>query len=207
MLIPFTELQRKYNINPTGVVHVGANIGEEIPEYHKIGVQKMIWIEANPEIYKKLVANADPYPDIICFNECVSDVDGQEVVFHIANNAGQSSSFLELGTHKQMHPDVKYIKDLKLKTVRLDTLLNGLDSDYDFLNCDLQGSEGYALRGLGDMLNQFKYLYLECNKAELYKGCMQIDEMDEYLKKFGFKRVETLWCGNTMWGDCLYLKE
>lgn len=207
MLIPFTQLQRKYNIHPKGALHVGANIGEEIPEYHKIGVQKMILIEANPEIYKKLVANAAPYPDILCFNECVSDVDGQEVTFHIANNAGQSSSFLELGTHKQQHPDVHYIKDLRLKTVRLDTLLKGLDSDYDFLNMDLQGAEGHALRGMGDMLNQFKYLYLECNSTEVYEGCMQLPEMDEYLKGFGFKRVETLWPGKCTWGDCFLIKE
>tara|TARA_R110000782_G_scaffold195198_2_gene284732 strand:+ start:97 stop:714 length:618 start_codon:yes stop_codon:yes gene_type:complete len=205
MLIPFTNLQRKYKIAPKGVLHVGANVGEEIPEYKKIGVNKMIFIEANPKIFQVLEKKTAADENIICFNECVGDVDGQEVTFHISNNAGQSSSFLDLGTHKEQHPDVHYIKDLKLKTVRLDTLLEGLDSDYNFLNMDLQGAEGLALKGMGKLLDQFDYLYLEVNKTEVYKGCMQLPEMDEFLKDF--HRVETLWPGRCTWGDAFYIRK
>lgn len=207
MLIPFTDLQRKHKIQPKGVLHIGANIGEEIPEYHKIGIKKMIFIEANPNIFQVLQKKASRFPDIECHNVCVSDVDDQEVIFHIANNGGQSSSFLELGTHIEMHPDVKYIKDIKMKTVRVDSLLPDIDKDIDFLNIDLQGAEGHALRGMGDILNQFKYLYLECNITEVYKGCMQLPEMDEYLLDFGFHRVEVFFPGNCTWGDCFYTKK
>jgi FkbM family methyltransferase len=207
MLIPFTDLQRKYKITPNGVLHVGANVGEEIPEYHKIGVRDMIFIEANPNIFQVLQKKCSRFPEIVCYNNCISDVDGETVDFHIANNAGQSSSFLELGTHKEMHPDVKYIRHLQMKTVRLDTLLKGIDSKFDFLNMDLQGAEGHALRGMGDILHQFRYLYLECNKTEVYKGCMQLPEMDDYLKAYGFYRVETFWPGNCTWGDCFYIRK
>lgn len=207
MLIPFQELKRKYpQFKPKAVLHVGASEGQELDEYHKLGIKKMIWIEAIPNIYQVLTKRCSPFPDITCYNNCISDVDGDEITFHVANNGGQSSSFLEFGTHKQMHPDVHYTKDIKMKTVRLDTLLKDLDPDYDFLNIDLQGAEGHALRGLGDLINQFKYLYLEVNTTDVYKGCMQLPEMDEYLAQFGFVRKETLFPGNCTWGDALYLK-
>ncbi len=207
MLIPFTQLHQKYKFTPGGVVHVGAHEGQELSEYHKIGIEKMIFIEALPEIYTRLVKHCEPYPEVLCFNECIGAVDNEWITFHVANNDGQSSSFLELGTHLQMHPEVSFIKDLQMKTTRLDTLLNGLDTDYDFLNMDIQGAEGLALKGAGDLLHQFKYLYLEINTTDVYKGCMQLPELEEYVGRFGFKRKEILFPGNCTWGDCFMMKE
>ena len=37
----------------------------------------------------------------------------RRVVLHESNNAGQSSSVLELGTHKIVHPDVFFISDIE----------------------------------------------------------------------------------------------
>jgi FkbM family methyltransferase len=210
MLIDFRKLFPKYNIKPKGVLHVGANVGEEAPVYDELGIKTAVFIEANNEIYKKLESNLLAYynrgREYVAFCECVSDTDGQEVVFHVSNNGSQSSSILELGTHKIAHPEVHYVKDIPMKTIRIDTLIIDDDSELDFLNIDLQGAELKALRGMGDLLHQFKWAYLEVNKAELYKGCALVEDIDMYMLGFGFKRVETMWCGNTNWGDALYIK-
>jgi hypothetical protein len=76
----------------------------------------------------------------------------------------------------------------------------------DFLNIDLQGAELKALKGMGEVLRQFKWAYLEVNKAELYKGCALVEDIDMYLLGYGFKRVETKWTGAD-WGDALYVKQ
>lgn len=205
MLIDFRKLFPKYGIKPNGVLHVGANVGEEAPVYTQLGIKKVDWVEANEELIPTLHANVKKFDHSI-HKACISDVDGKEVTFNISNNAGQSSSFLELGTHKIAHPDVHYTKQVKMKTVRLDTLFkNGLPGA-DFLNLDLQGVELKALRGMGDLLHQFKWVYSEVNQAHLYKGCALVEELDTYLLGYGFKRVETFWCGNTGWGDALYIK-
>lgn len=207
MLIPFQTLKQKYpQFQPQGVVHVGAHEAQELPEYHKLGIHKMVFIEANPQIFKRLEMKCAQYPDIICFNECIGDEDGKEVEFNIANNDGQSSSFLELGTHKQMHPEVHFTSKLKMKMTRLDTLLEGIEPEYDFLNMDIQGAEGHALKGLGKMLNQFKYLYLEVNTTAVYENCMQLAEMTIFLHRFGFQLKETLFPGNCTWGDSFWVK-
>lgn len=207
MLIDFRQLFPRYDIKPKGVLHVGANVGEEAPVYDELGIKDVVWIEANPEIFDRLVVNISPYPKQVAYNYCIGDEHGKAVIFHISNNASQSSSVLELGTHKIAHPEVSYVKDIPLVMKRIDVLMEGgIYPDLDFLNIDLQGAELKALRGMGNLLHQFKWAYLEVNKEELYKGCALVEDIDMYMLGFGFRRVETRWCGNTGWGDALYIK-
>lgn len=205
MLIDFRQLFPKYTIKPNGVLHIGANVGEEAPVYLELGIKKQIWIEANPIIYDRLRSNISNNPDAFAYNYCIGDEDGKLVTFHVSNNGSQSSSILELGTHKSSHPEVHYVEDVPMIMRRIDALFVE-PLNYDFLNIDLQGAELKALKGMGDLLHWFKWAYLEVNQQELYKGCALVGEIDEYLSGFGFRRVETKWCGNTGWGDALYIK-
>lgn len=202
MLIDFRTLFPKYGINPKGVLHIGANIGEEFPVYNKLGIKKQIWIEGNPEIFLKLKNNINSNPQAVALNYVIGD-ENKPVTFHIANNGSQSSSVLELGTHKQQHPSVHYVGDIQTHMHRIDSLDLDL-SGVDFLNIDLQGAEMLALKGMGDLLKGFKWAYLEVNKDDVYKGCAQIDSMDLFMIANRFRRVETKWVGN--WGDALYIK-
>jgi FkbM family methyltransferase len=206
MLIDFRTLFPKYDIKPKGVLHVGANIGEEAPVYDELGIKDVVWIEANEQLIPQLTINTrDKYKHKV-IHACVGDVQDLEVKFHISNNAGQSSSYLELGTHKTAHPEVHYIKDVVMKMKRIDQFRTCWGG-YDFLNIDLQGAELKALRGMGDILHQFKWAYLEVNQQELYKGCALVEDIDMYMIGYGFRRAETKWCGNTGWGDALYIKK
>lgn len=193
----------KYDIKPKGVLHIGANVGEEAPVYESLGIKKQIWIEGNPEIFLKLKANIAHNPQAIALNYLIGDENKDDVTFHIANNAGQSSSVLELGTHAKQHPDVRFIGDIHVKMYRIDSLDLDLEG-VDFLNIDLQGFEMQALRGMGDLLNQFKWAYIEVNRDDVYRGCYQVDSMDLFMLGNGFRRVETKWIGN--WGDALYVR-
>lgn len=203
MLIDFRELFPRYGIKPKGVLHVGANVGEEAPVYLELGIRRQLWIEANPEIFLILKQNISNNPEATALNFAAGD-EVKMTTLHISNNAGQSSSILELGTHKTAHPEVHYIGDVQVRMERLDSLdLTGLD----FLNMDIQGFEGFALKGLGEKIRQFKWVYLEVNKAELYEHCALLEDIDFYLGAYGFHRKETKWCGNTNWGDALYILE
>jgi len=218
MLIPFNTtrdrrgnaqegLWSRYNIKPKGILHIGANRGEEAPVYLELGVTKQIWIEANPEIFIQLKETLRGNPHAIAFNYAIGEEDCVPVVLHVANNGGQSSSILNLGTHKKQHPDVHYVKDINITMRRIDSLLSEMViKEYDFLNIDVQGLEGQVLIGMGEYLNYFKWAYLEINKNDVYQGCWQVEQVDDYLGKFGFKRVETArWIGD--WTDALYVKK
>lgn len=206
MLIELSELYKKYHINPSGVLHIGASLGQESETYHQHGL-KVIWVEAIRDVYKQLCRNVLKYTGTICLNACVSDKDGDIVDFNISNNEGQSSSMFEFGTHLQAHPGIVFTEKTRLHTARVDTLLKDRNIDqheYDFVNLDIQGAELLALKGMD--LNHVRYVYIEVNERELYKGIPLLPEIDTYLKRFDLHRVETKMT-NWGWGDAFYIRK
>lgn len=204
---------QKYNIKPKGILHLGASYGQEYDEYMKNNITRQFWIEAIPDVYKKLKENIFSNSEAIAINACISDSDEKEVEFkYTAINQGESSSFLEMGTHKYIHPEVLITEIIKMKTITVDTIfnLNKLitePSQYDFLNMDLQGCEGHALRGMGKTLPFINNIYTEVNAQEVYNGCMLLPDFDNYLSDCGFERKELKWGVENHWGDAFYMRK
>lgn len=206
MLINFEYLFGKYNLNFQGVLHIGANVGEEFEMYNKLGINKQIWIEGNPDIYQVLKENISSNPNAEAHNYIIGDVYLPNVVLHVSNNGSQSSSVLDLKKHMIEHPDVYYVRDVSGPQHRIDELDLDLDG-IDFLNIDLQGYDLRALIGIGDQITRFKGIYIEVNKDELYDKCPYVEDIDAYLGLFGYERVETKWAPNKSWGDAFYIKK
>lgn len=199
------DLFTRYQIFPTGILHVGAHEGQEGVIYDAAGIRNIVWVEGNPDMYKKLCINR---PGDINILALVSDIDGEEVEFKISNNEGQSSSILDFGTHTIQHPSVKFIDSKKLRTTtihRLSQVFPSVFPTLDFLAMDIQGMELRALKGMSTLLGQFQWIYLEVNRQEVYKECALVQEVDQYLDQFGFTRVETKWVGG--WGDGFYVRK
>lgn len=211
MMIPFDYLVDKFKINAKGVLHLGAHWGEEKEAYAKHGISHVIWVEAIPEVFKELNKKLDESglsnETTVCINACIGEVNGEEVVFNISNNEAQSSSYLELGVHAEIHPTVKYIDKIPMKTIRVDTLLEEVNMGwFDLLNIDLQGVELQALKSMGKMLAGFKWAIIEINMRETYLKGALVGEIDSYMSLFDFVRAETgTWVGET-WTDGFYIK-
>ena len=105
-----------------GIVHVGANTGQEAAQYDRNGLD-VIWIEPIGDVFARLQANIALYPRQRAFNALITDKDGGRYTFHVANNDGSSSSILEFGDHKDIFPDIKYVRELSLEGVTLATLV------------------------------------------------------------------------------------
>jgi len=208
MYIKLQYLVKKHNLRINGVLHLGAHQAEEASAYQEVGVPKVIWIEGNPELIPTLETELKKYTNQFVYNVLVSDIDNQKVNFNITNNL-QSSSILELGTHKDHNPNVKVDHIFLLATHRLDTFFanNNVDiSDCNFLNIDLQGAELLAMKGLGNHLQHFDYIYTEINIGKVYKNCPVLFDLDTYLHRYGFVRVET-YLTPWQWGDAFYIKQ
>lgn len=198
----------KYLKEKRGAIHVGANVGEEREWYDDNGFKRVIWFEANPELFDELSSNLRPYPFQIPFNLGVHDT-LKEGILHVSNNRGQSSSLLEFGTHAKNHPDVKYTHDVRVRLIRLDEFFAMLKtnlSNYNFLNIDVQGVELNVIKSFGELIEKMDYIYTEVNRAEVYKGCSQIQDIDCYLSIHGFERVENYFT-KADWGDALYIRK
>lgn len=213
MLIPLNYLIEQYQLRMTGVLHVGAHECEERNDYHRAGLtdDNIFWIEGNQDLVKKMQA---VNPTIQIYHALVSDKDDQPVDFIITNN-GQSSSILELGTHKQEHPHVVEVERRRATTTRLDTLIERQiiakdcqqDSGFrqcNFLNLDIQGAELLALHGLGKYLDQFDYVYSEVNTQPLYVNCSLFGDMVQFMAKNNFRLV-TVRMTKHGWGDAFWI--
>lgn len=205
MLMSLPELVTKYDLDIHGVLHVGAHLAEEAADYDHLGLGPVLWVEANPAVIDIITANLITYPDQRVVQALVYSEDHMELDFHVTNYDGMSSSIYEFGTHTQFSPDTVFVETLRLKTRTIDrvTKMAGF-YDFNFLNMDLQGAELHALMGATETLKHVDYVMSEVNKAEVYKGCARVEELDEILSDF--ERVETYWVGNQGWGDALYVR-
>jgi FkbM family methyltransferase len=206
MLIDFNYIVRKYG-RPKGVIHIGAHLAEERSVYIQNGLDNTIWIEANPKIFNNISFLNNINNSEIALNYLISDIDDKDYIFNVTNN-GQSSSILELDKHKIHHPHIFVSEQMSIKSKRMDTIIkeNFINiKDFDFINLDIQGAELLALKSFGDLLSDFRFIYTEVNLTSIYKDCVLIKELDEYLSNFGFRRVETE-ITEFEWGDALYIK-
>jgi FkbM family methyltransferase len=174
-----------------GVIHVGANTGQERELYKQYGLS-VVWIEPIPEIFEKLQLNLIGISGQMALKGLVTDQDNMEYHFHLANNNGASSSILDLNLHQDIWPEVGYEKTINLYSRKLSSLLNDNDidvSNYDMLIIDTQGSELLVLKGAESILNNFTYIQTEVPDFEAYKGCCQLKDLQSFLGKHGYKEI------------------
>ena len=174
-----------------GVIHVGANTGQEIQLYAKYGLS-VVWIEPISEVFETLKSNLIGVPKQIAVKGLVTDVENNEYEFHLANNNGASSSILELNLHQDIWPDVIFEKTIKLYSKTLSSLLkdnNISTTEYDMLVMDTQGSELLVLKGAIPILQNFTYIKTEAPDFESYKGCCQLKDLQSFLSQHGFTEL------------------
>lgn len=207
MLIPNIFDNYKNCIPEKGILHIGAHTCEERDLYNTININddKVLWVEAIDELVK---LNKYTFPFVNIVNAVVSDKDNEDISFMITNNI-QSSSILNLKTHLIKHPDVYETKRINVKSITLNTLYDNLNLPYDtfdFINLDIQGAELKALKGASKIIPHLKAIYTEVSIEELYENGCLLDELDEFLKTYDFKRIVTVMTPYN-WGDALYIRE
>jgi FkbM family methyltransferase len=178
-----------YLRNVRGVIHVGANTGQERHLYSALGLA-VIWIEPIPEVFAALQANILALPKQLAFNNLIAEEDGRDYQLHVANNDGASSSILDLAKHQEMCPDVYYRETINLKGITLTSLIAEKQIDirkFGALVLDTQGSELKILKGAIGILSNFEFVKAEAADFESYKECCLIDELATFLSHQGFR--------------------
>lgn len=197
----------KYIIERRGVIHIGANDGAECGLYDRMGFEDVLWIEPIKEVYDKLNNNIVKYPKQVAVNIGIHDT-LTAAVLHVSSNQGQSSSILEFGTHKELRPDIKYVRNEEILMMRMDELLNKeYAKRFNFVVVDVQGVELNVLKSFGELLGGFDYIFTEVNTKESYKGCSLLPEIDEYLAGYGFNKVKQFVDKKWHWGDAFYVRK
>lgn len=173
-----------------GVIHVGANKGQERFVYARYGL-KVAWVEPIPDLFKELQSNLSDFADQSAYNCLIAAQDGVKYQFHVSDNEGSSSSILEPTRkfHDQWKAGFPY--SIEMEALSLPTFLrtNSIDlASFDILVLDTQGTELFILEGAKEILSGFRYIQCEAVNFEVYTGCCQLPELDAFLSKQGFRQ-------------------
>lgn len=204
MIIPLLEVAGKYNLPPlTRIAHVGGHYGEEYDDYIANGAERIVFFEPVLSSFLEMQRRLADKPKVELVHAACGAANGHTTMYIETANAGQSSSILEAKLHATQYPQITFDGREEVAVMRFDDWANG--AVFDFMSIDVQGYELQVLMGAGEALYRIQALNIEINREELYKGCARVEEIDELLMQFGFKRVETEWCGGT-WGEGIYVR-
>jgi FkbM family methyltransferase len=203
------------------VVHVGAHIGQEVEAYRALGVQQIVWIEADTTIYHRLQENikekernSNNKINHIFINALVGESNGEIIKFYPFNNDGQSSS---------RYKPTQLLKDTwagldssenpkEYSSYRLESILDTIKIDEErysnaLLVIDVQGGEYEVLMGIGHYINKFNLVEVEVSKEEIYAGQKLFGYIDNFLTLKNFKRRESD-IGQIPWhGNVTYFRD
>jgi FkbM family methyltransferase len=206
MMIDLQASIKKYNMNITGVIHVGGHFGEEYNTYRSISsIENIVFFEPDKDSFQKLTENTIHDKKVTCINKALGPF-SCEATFHTTpNQGGESNSILEPYKHTHIYPGIIFTNKKIVKVEPLDKFEPS--PTLNFLNMDVQGAELNVLIGASSTLKNIQYVLTEVNTDELYKNCALIEDLDYFLGKYGFKRMETILDRDSQcWGDALYIK-
>ncbi len=212
------DLLREHGVPPTGVVHLGAHYGQELETYLACGFRHILYAEANPYVYARLMErvsfwgdwldtlreayNLEP-PWLRAVHRAVGSQDGP-VVLH-RNEYDMQGSLLA-----SADASIREVEQLEVPGARLDSLLaqEGVQaSDFSLLHMDIQGAEILAMESGPELLSEIRMVLTEVNYQPRYQGCPSPEDLDAFLEARGFRRVlRTGPFPDYPVGDALYVK-
>ena len=116
------------------------------------------------------------------FPVAISDRDGT-APFHITNNAGESSSLLAFGSHRQLFPEVVVQRTVEVPIRRLESILaeHRLEAP-DLMLIDVQGAECQVLAAMGaQLLQHVRLIYTEVSTERVYESAGLLSDVEALL--------------------------
>lgn len=176
-----------------GVVQAGANDGEEIENFIRMGVENLIAFEPLTSAFNIL---QERYGDKAhCFKLGLHNTNGPATLKQTAGDGKGSSLFDGVWDHPEVmrnwnQGQAAITGEETIELVRFEdwakenTLYD--PAIYDTLQLDTQGNEMEILEGMGDYLKHFKYLCIELSITPVYVGETPGHEVAAWLAERGF---------------------
>jgi FkbM family methyltransferase len=203
MLLDLSELVNKYNLDITGVIHVGAHYGEENDVYEKLNIDRRVFFEPVESNYNILEQNLQGRFEL--HKLALGNENNVISMFVETVNKGSSNSVLEPKLHMDRYPEIVFNEKVLVQMNRLDDLDIDL-TKLNFMNIDVQCYELEVFKGAEKTLNKIDFIMSEINRYELYQNCPKVEHLIEFLSPYGFRLVEERWV-EELWGDGFFVKD
>jgi FkbM family methyltransferase len=198
--VPFNLIRRILPANPI-VVEAGAQFGEDTSWMAEFWPQGQIHaFEPVPESYQQLRLHVERLANVRIYPLALSNrID--EAPLYLAGGASSLLRPKESFNNDYFHSDLEH--PIQVRCTTLDQW--AADSEIgkiDFLWLDMEGNELRMLQAAPLMLKHVKLIYTEVNLQPFWDGCVQYDELKNWLESQGFielwKDIVPSWHGNAL---------
>ena len=207
-----TPYQHLESLKPRGIIHVGANDGEEFAYYQSLGVKNLIGFEPLKKPFREF---SKQYPEVIKYQLGWGKVSGKYGI-NITENDKASSILKTVPTDDwTTHPVFKdwnmgqwpVVGREIVEVINYDEWMDKNQhyepEDYNCLVMDVQGFELEALRGAEKQLAYFDTLIVECSETPVYEGEPPASEIVSWLSNKGFYQATPI----IAHGDILFRRQ
>lgn len=149
------------------------------------------------------------------YSKAVSNKEGKQK-FNVCRKSRVSSLYKpDLNVIKNTYygnklENFEIIDIINIDCIRIDTILNNLKINFDFLKVDAQGADLDVLLSCGKYLNEFKAIQIECNLVPIYKNAPTSEEINKFLTNNEFELFKTFSVTKekgTVWNDQIYFNK
>jgi FkbM family methyltransferase len=206
------ELLARHGVDFHGVVQIGASSGQETETFRRYGVRWTVMVEPLDEPFEQMRRSLGGDEGYIPVKALCAGIEGQEHVFHVASNGGQSSSLKTPDRILADYPKVRFKREQTLVSTTVDAILERLGRErpdvpidmLDVLFMDVQGAELEVLKGASRMLQRAKAVWSEVSYDQYVDGA-SLEDVQGFLRGFGF-RLHDVRLGRLGWGNALFLR-
>jgi len=177
------------------VLHIGANIGQELSLYHVICPKRVIWIEPDKEAFKKLKRRGFFYRKFenIYIQACISEKTGMTTSFYEFNESGANSNFKPTNSFLESRKTRYLTKVSSITTKNIEDALNDkrveFFSENNLLVIDVQGNEMSVINGFSyNTLKKFRVIMCEFSQGQ-YENSISPAELKSRLEYLGYMEV------------------
>ncbi len=177
------------------VLHIGANIGQELSLYNWIGVNSVIWIEPDERAISRLKFRSKFYRNFrnIFINAFISEKSGEIVPFYKFNKSGANSRFKPTLEFLESNQNRYLVRVESIKTLNIEDALClhkvNLTNENNLLVIDVQGSETSVLNGFNkNTLRKFRIIMCEFSVNQ-YEGVSSKANLKSLIMNLGYEEI------------------
>lgn len=183
------KLLLKY-LEPKTVCDIGTMDASHSLIFRKILPKSKIYaFEANPNNAEAIRKNKRVMDAGIQLNElAISDKEG-EITFNIQNDNVETGSWQKGASSILKRKEDESGNDIRVKTIRLDNILDPASDKEIFLWVDVEGAAYEVLSGVSNILENILLVHVEVETQEIWKGQHVRKDVDKIMESYGFTGI------------------
>lgn len=171
-----------------GIIHIGANTGQELAWYVTRGYRPLLAFEPHPDAFAELKRRYGNHAQ--CWQLALAANNGVIDLYIPEDGDTEKSSTLRvIPTDGHDWTRVPVSHSISVDAVRFDVWASKTGTDITNFNTvviDVQGMELDVLQGFGSLLGFVSFLIVECSKKPLFEGEASAQEVIDWLGFRGF---------------------